>query len=84
MEEPELNPELQAAAEIMDKQKAIDDESREKMMATLQGWDEKVKTLVSLLQRSIVNPPTEDEINRLEHCIFYFQPKPKNENESIS
>ena len=84
MEEPELNPALLNAAEIMDKQKAIDDESREKMMATLQQWDEKVKTLVSLLQRNIVNPPTDDEMNRLEHCIFYFESKHKNKNENNS
>lgn len=83
MEEPEINPALQAAADIRDKQKAIDDESREKMMASLQQWDEKVKDLLSRLQRNIVNPPSTDDENRLDHCLFYF-PKPTNQNENIS
>lgn len=78
MEEPELNPELQAAAESLDKQKAIDDESQEKIISSLQTWDDQVTELNYLLKRNMVNPPSDDDFKRLEHCIFYFSKPTQN------
>lgn len=83
MEEPEVSPALQAAAESLDKQKAIDEESQNNLIASLQTWDDKVTEFNYLLKRNMVTPPTDEDFRRLEHCIFYFT-KPKKENETIS